>query len=389
MIEIEKGYYVRLLITYTQIISLIYTLDFDFQMYVAMISQVGNPTNLIVYGLECSLKQLGVEPNQFLYVSTLMSVLSPYFQFVVICILMLIIKKVTKTRKTKRFLILSVVYLVLISQPGIVSQLASFLSCTELYPGSPLYVSVHPNWTCETDQYKNFVSFVVLPNLFIWAIAIPGVVFLVLVKNKHHLDGEKMRISMGSLYNDTKNKYYYWGVVVMLIKLLINFMAFTLQDDLKTRIFTLFFILWGYQTVVKILKPYRYAQFNQVESITYTVFMASIILAFYYVENPYPFARRASLVILIVINIIMMGYIVWKLLKIFILRAIYFFEKRIKKDNSPDGKYRLGSKESRLQLEDDRGSVLVPEFDKDVSKPLVYDSSVSNESISKINGSLL
>eukprot|EP00330_Aristerostoma_sp_ATCC50986_P002206 CAMPEP_0114590332 /NCGR_PEP_ID=MMETSP0125-20121206/12598_1 /TAXON_ID=485358 ORGANISM="Aristerostoma sp., Strain ATCC 50986" /NCGR_SAMPLE_ID=MMETSP0125 /ASSEMBLY_ACC=CAM_ASM_000245 /LENGTH=513 /DNA_ID=CAMNT_0001787749 /DNA_START=4155 /DNA_END=5696 /DNA_ORIENTATION=- len=330
-IEIEKGFYIRLVITFTQIFSLVYTLDITFESYLSFFTQIGNPTTLIIYGLQCSLRALGIKPDDFLYVTTLVTVLSPLIQFVCVAILAGIVKLITKNKKYARFMILSAIYIIIVLQPGIVAHLASMLACAEMYPGSGTFITLHPNWSCDTDMYDNYIWVLVLPNLLIWSLIIPVLFFYLLFRNRKKLNNEKQRITLGVLYNDLKDKYYYWGIVIMVVKLIVSFLAYTLQNHLKTRIFSLFFVLWGYQSLVKFIKPYRYKEFNKVEHLTFSLFMIDILLAYYYLENPYESAQIFTILVLAVLNASFGIFVAWKMLKVSIMRFFIFVDKFLSK----------------------------------------------------------
>jgi len=318
----ESGYYVKLLIVYTQVISLVYLFNMEAREFLGSLSQIGNPSAFIIVSMQCSFLAFGVTPDQLIYVSTIVLVASPIMQCILIyLVIQLVIKRFSRTIHPSQFFRLSVLYIIMVEQPGVVGYLASFLSCSNIYKDSKVeYIALHPNWTCEDPLYINYRNFLVIPSFIIWAICIPIYTFLVLFFKRKRLDSLNVRMTWGVLYNITKPQYYYWGTIVMILELIISYTAYAFQTDLKARVFTLFIMLWSYQFAVRQLKPYRYAKFNSMESLTFSLLMLNIILGYYAIDNNYPTLKVGAYAILAILNLSMTLFLAWKLFDITVMR---------------------------------------------------------------------
>jgi len=321
----EKGYYVKILMVYTQVLSLIFMFNAEVKGTMASLLQIGNPSEFILVNLQCSMRALGIDPQSFIYASVSILLVSPVIQILLIIIIALIfVKSFFPSLKMSQFTRLTIVYITLLEQPGIIGNLTSFLSCShdEITGGD--YITLHPNWSCNDPRYLFFKKFLAVPFLAFWAVVIPLFMFFSLYFRRKNLEQLEVRGTWGALYNLAKTSHYYWGTVVMILSLSISYISYTFQEDPKTSAFTVFILLFTYQLSVRVVKPFRFATFNLIESLTFNLLMLSVILGYFANDIHERSLKLIAYGILAVLNAAMLVFLG---IKVFDLVAMRYIQK--------------------------------------------------------------
>ena len=328
----ERVYYTKTLLTYTQLVSILYLSNYEIYNSLGLTLQAGNPSTLVTYGTQCSMIALGIKSTDFLYYQTVFIVLYPILQFLTISLFASLVTLFKRSINCKRIIAITAFYLIISNQPGIVSSLGLFLSCETLDGLGYKYIVSHPNWSCSTDQYQSFANLFVKPSLTIWSGVIPITLLVILIINRKELDNEITRGSLKVLVSSLQNKYYYWGVVVMILKLTSSLLVFGLEQKSQMQIFLSLILLWTYQNLVRILKPYSNASFNNFDIIMINLLMFNIILVEYLLD---PLNERGiidiSSVVGALINVCFLIFVVWKVMSLTFLNVLAFFEKSVMK----------------------------------------------------------
>lgn len=97
----------------------------------------------------------------------------------------------------------------------------------------------------------------VIPSLLVYAVIVPGFLFYTLYKRRTNLNNPSLRMNYGTLYNEYRDSVWYWGIVVMLLKLVLMFIGSTLFDDLKTKALTIFIVIYIYYLMYSKYQPYE------------------------------------------------------------------------------------------------------------------------------------
>ena len=329
--KIERSYYLKSLLTYTQIMSILYINSSQIYKMAGLTSQLGNPSSLIVYGTQCSLKALGISPKEFLYYQTLIIVLTPIVEFVGLALVMLIWRSFSKQLPVKKMLTTALIYFMLSHQPGIINNLTQFLSCTTLKDLEWDYVGSHPYWHCNDSGYMNIADYVVKPSLIVWCILTPMLLGALLISKKDSLKSEDSSAMLGILYADLNLENYYWGIVLMVLKLALSFLVYGLERDTKVQICVSLILLWGYQSLVRLKKPYKNKNFNKFEILLINLLMFNIVVTTYGL-NPSEESSIASSISLIASGIFNGGFlllVVFKILSLTILNLLAMVEKGV------------------------------------------------------------
>ena len=327
----EKSFYIKSLLTYTQLMSILYLSSPEIYKSIGLVSQFGgDPIALIRYGTQCSMKALGIDYNNFVFYQTLLAISTPLAQFIALIFLILFLKVFKRRLPTTHVVVVALVYTVISYQPGITTNLTLFLSCTT-QDGLPYsYIASHPFWTCESEQYLKYSNYIVKPSLLVWCILVPLVIFFILFKNKDNLKNEKVRIPLGVFYFDLKDQYYYWGIILMLLKLMLSLLAYELEQSGEALIFISLLLLWVYQSSLRMFRPYKTSSFNNFEVALINLLMFNIIATRYLLNlESESFISQISLVVSVVCNGSFLLFVVWKILSLTYLTIVSFVEREI------------------------------------------------------------
>jgi len=341
--RIEKSYYIKSLLTYTQLMSILFLGNSYIYQLFGIVPQVGNPASLVVYGTQCTLKALGVEPSNFLYYQTYMIVFSPVIQLIVILMILAIAKVFYKTIPVGKFFVTACVYYLISYQPGLVLNLMQYLSCSSLKGLGYNYVTAHPNWTCDSAEYSFLERYIVAPALIGWCVVIPIFVFMALLANKSRKqerleDEEETNNSFGMLFFDLKEKHHYWGLLLMMVKMSLSFLIFGFDKHVELQICISLMLLWAYQNFIKMFSPYKNESFNRMEVLLMNLLLFNIVTT-KYLLNPSngPAISGGALILSIILNGFYLIGILWKIISLSFIGLMATVEKNIlKRDISLD-----------------------------------------------------
>jgi len=334
MRKTERSYYTKSLLTYTQLISILSMATPDIYRAFSLTSQFGNPSSLIVYGTQCSLKALGFHFSDFLYVQTMFVILSPFIQFTFMILFAFAAKLCFKKLDTTKFIMVAFTYTILSYQPSIVNNLGLFLSCATLKDiDYPPFVASHPFNSCATERYAFYSGSIVLPNLIFWALFIPIAVLTILVVNRRNLHSKKLQ-GLGALHSQLKEKYYYWGVILMTLKLMLSFLAYGFEQEGEIPVFISLTVLWIYQHYLTNWKPYKNDFFNKFEATLMNIMIFNIIVARYLlVPSNNSLIYTIGLTLAVIFNLVFLIFVISKIITGAGLQLIGFIEAKLMKRN--------------------------------------------------------
>ena len=326
--KIERSYYIKSLLTYTQLMSILFLGNSYIYQLFGITAQIGNPSSLVMYGTQCSMKALGIDPANFLYYQAYLSVLSPILQLLLILVILIVVKGVKSSVSVGKFFMTACVYYLVSYQPGLVLNLMQFRSCTTLKGVGPSFLTAHPNWTCDSEQYSFTTKYVVGPALISWCIVLPLFVLIVLVVKKNRSQEQEAKGSYGMLFFDLNSKFYYWGLILMMLKLSLSFLIFGLDKSIELQICISLMLLWAYQSFVKWLSPYKTESFNRLEVLLMNLLMFNIILAKYLLNPSNGFAiSEGALIVGIALNGLFLIGLLWKVITLSFLNVVSTVEK--------------------------------------------------------------
>lgn len=74
---------------------------------------------------------------------------------------------------------------------------------------------------CWTGTHSHYAFRYGIPTILIWIVGLPVVSFLYLFKNRHLLESDKMRNTLGFLYIGLKPESFYWELINLTLKIVI------------------------------------------------------------------------------------------------------------------------------------------------------------------------
>jgi len=246
---------------------------------------------------------------------------------------------------TRYFVRLCTIYIILSEQPGIIGFMTSFLSCSQDDPYSSPYVGLHPSTKCNTSQYFTIKYFIVIPCLVLWVALIPVYGFLSIYFKRDRLNTIAVRLPWGVLYNLYKPRFYWWGIVSMLLAISLGFTTYFFQGDPKTCLALAFILLWTYQIAVRRAKPYKYDSWNKMEASTIGLLVLNLMLGYLTINTPNLQLKIGGYIILAVVNGARVSYIIYKIVSRKVVTFVDKVTRRItSKRQSKKKRSRINSK---------------------------------------------
>ena len=331
MRAIERSYYIKSLLTYTQLMSLLYMTNWEMYKTLGLTFQIGDPSTLITYGTQCSMAALGIDHSNFIHYQTLLVVASPFIQLFLFALIILAVCLVKQSFRPFKIVGVAALYLIISEQPGIVTNLGQYMSCSTVQDLGYLYISSHPSWSCDTDQYAFYKKFLVVPGLIVLCVVVPIGIFIALCVSKNKVRSHAdLETSFGIITNELQDKYYFWGVILMTMKLVFSFLVYGLEQKIDVQIFASLVMLWIYQSLVRLFKPYKLKAFNSLEITLMNILMFNIVLTQYLIDPANgALVSNSSLVLGILLNVGFLVFVMWKVLSLTFLNAVAFVESTV------------------------------------------------------------
>ena len=288
---VKPGAYIVIITTYMQIISIIMKLKSNyFSQYLdSAVNAFGNPNSHVLFSLECLYALRDKNPSMMIRYKLLVYVLSPLAKIILILcfeLLRAVIKR--KEENIKRKIIwrlgLAAVVLTMLEQPNMIGVLSAFLSCSKLYSDDPdRYLTENTLIQCNDDSYVLFRNAFVVPALLAWGFLVPLLFFLILWRKREVLPRSKtLRMIFGSIYSTFSERAFFWGLVIIVFKILMYILDSTLSldsfGDAKGLIFLI--VIHLYYHLLKRFGPYTDNDLQRSESLVMLCFITTISLMF-------------------------------------------------------------------------------------------------------------
>ena len=190
--------------------------------------------------------------------------------------------------------------IILIEQPSIIATLTSYLSCDSLLPGEDkLHLNSNRNISCESEDYKYFRNWVVIPGIVLWGAALPLSLFIVLFqKGKSAYKNKNMCLILGSLFVEFKPQRYYWGLLIMIFKVLIYIADTTLKLTIITKAMTIAQIMGIYYLMLFTMgNPYNDKRLFTCEKLAMVAYFVTLFFGIYYINSGKRFCCRTHILV--------------------------------------------------------------------------------------------
>ena len=303
---IARNVYVKLLTNYAQFISIILTFHIDFFQAFGYASFIGSPTTTLFSSFECAVQGSLVTPEQAFYLKALLIASSPIIYFGIILLIYLFAWRFKLWEARLMKISVAALCVMLVQLPGLYRELSAYLSCTN-YPYEPSnsYVESDPTFQCYTSSYNTCLITFIIPGVLTWGFIIPLTIFIILYKNRTKLFQNNLRIDMqlGSIYKEYRQEKYYWGILVIIIKLLLLTLGNFLSSDLKTKGMLALFIIAFYLFLFLRNLPYEYDYLNKAETTINISYVITLFFMIYYLYSSSGF-KKFSVIVIVIVNII-------------------------------------------------------------------------------------
>ena len=274
----------RIFTNYIQLISVSLTFNISlpnvFNDVFSQTNRVGTP-NESFFSFDCFIEDTelkGFAPSASLFKLFLYSLLPLalfLFYFIIFMIIKLVLNILNKGANLdiKRYMGVTVVWIIFIFHPSMILQSLNSFSCQQIDSG----VYKMKEWM-QYDWYSKehlfWASITGLPMLIIWVIGMPLIALFILIKKRNSLDDWSIKKYLLILYQGLKPKVFYWEFINTFRKvviLLINVVLVSYSSSYRVLIAICFLVI-----ILKVqerLKPYKNEENNRIE-------MIAIIAAF-------------------------------------------------------------------------------------------------------------
>ena len=282
----RAGPFFTSLTSYCQLLNILISLDNTLAASFGFGSFVGNPYEVVFFSSDCALISTGLKIFEAVQWRVVISTISP-FGYWIFCSTFLLIarkfskgdnKKGLKLVKVKQILGISFICMFILQQPSIIRGLIEFFNCQKLDPDSPAtYMVNNLNIRCDSDEFVSYKMKAMIPFTIAWGAVIPVTAYCLLHYNRKKLRQETIRVILGSLVNEYKDRVYYWGVVLIILKEVLLLVANALNEDVDSRIIGVLLILVVYFYLLMSEKPQFNAKHYKIELYAVTALMLTAV----------------------------------------------------------------------------------------------------------------
>ncbi|KAL4453355.1 hypothetical protein ABPG74_017562 [Tetrahymena malaccensis] len=307
----EVNLVVKALTSFLQLYKLISNFDLKLPQILSIApSLFGEPSSQAILNSACQIASLASEKMPHLYWKLLFSILSPFiFAFMMLLIYLILIHKKYRIQATKSQLIFSIVFLFQYTQPNIVQNLIQQITCKD-FDGKK-YIKADYTYECYTEQHINFIIFMISPALLLYSIAYPTFIFYILYKQRKQLTRAKVRLRYGYIYQDYKEKCFYWEIPKYILKLsiilVLNFYNPTYE---KTKFLAVFLVIIVYYLALVFFKPYQINKYQQIDQNSSVVLIVVSLLNYFLNSNTSRFEIYLYQYLLLLCQYLNSGYLI-------------------------------------------------------------------------------
>lgn len=308
--SVRMGPFLTAMTTYIQILTIIFSLDNEISEQIGLADFIGNPYQLIYFSSDCALISTGLQIFNAFQWKVAISMLSPFgywaFSSVIILILRRLKVNVFKGMKAKQIILVAFVGIFMLQQPSVIRNLLEFLNCKRLDPDSPnTYMETNLNLQCNTTEYIEYRNRAIIPLLIFWGFLMPGSIVVILFRARKHLQIERVRVVLGSLVNEYKDKYYYWGIAVIILKEMLLLLINVINDDVNLRLMLIAFLFLGYCLLIRIINPHYNHNLHKKEYASMGCITLTALLVLLAKVTLYRGVAKAAIIILGILNTVM------------------------------------------------------------------------------------
>ncbi|KAL4466491.1 hypothetical protein ABPG72_016632 [Tetrahymena utriculariae] len=170
-----------------------------------------------------------------------------------------------------------------IKSPDILYQFFNLFSCTLI--GSTYYLNADYSLECYNKEYFKHLYTFIFPSIFVFALVIPSIFFVILNQNKTNLNKVSFKLAFGFMYLEYKEKYFYWECLKMAQKtifmFIISFLNYTpLLQGYFIIVFLMIYMILCYRN-----QPYISIELTRIDYCQTLITSISILLILFIQQN--------------------------------------------------------------------------------------------------------
>jgi hypothetical protein len=133
----------------------------------------------------------------------------------------------------------------------------------------------------------SFWSYIVaLPSIIVWGLGIPFFAFILMYRERHHLQKVETKEKFGFLYNGFQNELFFWEIVVMYRKIGMIFISVFIQPQgVITQAMLVFILMIGFLIANLKKKPYVSIALNDLETFSLITSAVSIYCGIFFITD--------------------------------------------------------------------------------------------------------
>ena len=178
-------------------------------------------------------------------------------------------------------------------------------------------MQANSNIQCNDPLFISYRNRAIVPLLIFWGLLMPALILYILFRNRKCLQVQNVRIVFGSLINEYKDGYYYWGVVLILMKEILLLIVDVLSLDNSFQLTMIFCFFFVYCLVLQRINPYNKDQIAKLEYKYMNCLMLTTLMISLSTTSTNDKVRTTGVVILCILNILMGLSYAWIFVKMF------------------------------------------------------------------------
>jgi hypothetical protein len=216
--------YLKIFTNYLQLVFLTSELDLSWPWYAYKLFTSQNTLTTgsdQLLSLECYLASSGISYEKYFYINIGLYSHLPLVLFFLALITWIGICAIEQNWKyMKREFFTTIVVLFFLFYPNIVRALFSIFSC-KFISDHGWFISSNLIVQCYTSSYLKFSLLIGLSGIILWALGVPTLVLVLLIKRRNQLSRDTNRVIFGFLYNGYKRSRFFWEIVIAYRKIAI------------------------------------------------------------------------------------------------------------------------------------------------------------------------
>ncbi|KAL4429896.1 hypothetical protein ABPG74_022919 [Tetrahymena malaccensis] len=257
-------FYIKQLIHFLQIANIISFEDYQLQkIYYYIPNTVSLPVGNFLYSFDCLFAKVDENKMSIAFLRIIWVFVIPIIYALSIVIIYGFMLLYKQQKFNKLFFSNGLFVLLIFLQPNIISSLLETVFCREI--GDKLYIQADVTSECLSQMHLKSIAIISFPGLILWIFVIPIGILRKLWKNKLRLDSVSMRFNFGFLFQEYKQKFYYWEFIKSYKKIFIVLIHTTIQKRFFMKCSLIGITLLIYLMASNQYRPYKMNRFNRID----------------------------------------------------------------------------------------------------------------------------